>query len=208
MKTPVNEQIRLPQSSVIEGDSGHQVGWLEGQLLVATPQVQGDIFSQSVIYIFVHSADGASGIIVNKPLEQVTSNDVLAQLKIDASPTMRTLAIMHGGPVEEQRGFLLHTNDVTSEHSLVGEHGICVSASASMLELIAQGSGPRQRLLMLGYAGWSAGQLEAEMANNSWISVPATPELVFHADDEEKWSLSAASLGVDMGRFSTTAGHA
>ena len=110
--------------------------------------------------------------------------------------------------MEEQRGFLLHSEDYESENSVRHQNGLCVTASATVLNDIAQGRGPRHRMLLLGYAGWAAGQLEAEMEQNSWISVPASPELVFHADHNAKWALAAASLGIDMGRLSPTVGHA
>jgi putative transcriptional regulator len=183
-------------------------GWLEGQLLVATPQVQGDLFVRSVIYLFAHNEDGAMGLIVNKPLHQIHYSEVLTQLDIAMMPSMRELMVMHGGPVEEQRGFLLHSNDYVSDVSLRFDNGLSVTASANILKDIAQGHGPMQRLLMLGYAGWGAGQLEAEIEQNSWISVPATPALVFGADHEAKWSRAAGVLGIDMSRFSPTAGHA
>jgi putative transcriptional regulator len=182
--------------------------WLEGQLLVATPQVQGDLFTQSVIYLFAHNEEGAMGLIVNKPLDQIHYTEVLEQLGIAVSPAMRELSVMHGGPVEEQRGFLLHSNDYESDVSLRHENGLSVTASASILKDIAQGKGPRHRLLLLGYAGWGPGQLEAEMEQNSWISVPVEPSIVFEEENDAKWTLAAGVLGIDMSRFSPTAGHA
>lgn len=183
-------------------------GWLEGQLLVATPQVQGDFFSQSVIYLFAHNSEGAMGLVINKPLDQIHSSEVLEQLGIEPSPAMSELSVMHGGPVEEQRGFILHTTDYATDSSLSHENGLSVTASAAILRDIAQGNGPRRRMLLLGYAGWQAGQLEAEMEQNSWISVPASPSLVFSQGHDEKWSLAAGSLGIDMARLSLTVGHA
>lgn len=195
-----------PRSSAKARHISH--GWLEGQLLVATPQVQGDLFAQSVIYLFVHNEEGAMGLIVNRPLDQIDAAEVLEQLDITPLPMMRDLPVMHGGPVEEQRGFLLHSGDYESETSMRHPSGLSVTASAATLRDIAKNHGPRQRLLLLGYAGWGAGQLEAEMEQNSWISVPASPEIIFHDDHDAKWSLAAASLGIDMSRLSPTAGHA
>jgi putative transcriptional regulator len=207
MNTPDADSIRLNSSSSPQARHVAQ-GWLEGQLLVATPQVKGDMFAQSVIYLFVHNEEGAMGLVLNKPLDQIQTSEVLDQLGIEAGPQMRPLPVLHGGPVEEQRGFLLHSGDYASDTSLRAENGLSVTASAAILKAIAQGRGPHHRLLLLGYAGWGAGQLEAEMEQNSWISVPATPELVFHEEPDELWSLAAGSLGIDMGRFSPTAGHA
>lgn len=206
MNTSETDTIRFTPSA----SKARQVasGWLEGQLLVATPQVKGDMFAQSVIYLFVHNEEGAMGLVLNKPLDQIQTSEVLEQLGIETAAQIAALPVLHGGPVEEQRGFLLHSGDYTSDTSLRAENGLSVTASAAILKAIAEGKGPRQRLLLLGYAGWGGGQLEAEMEQNSWISVPATPELVFHAQSDELWALAAGSLGIDMGRFSPTAGHA
>ncbi len=185
-----------------------QSGYLEGQLLVATPAIMGEFFNESVIYIFAHNAGGAMGIVLNKPLDMVHYASLFQQLGIDVTSQKRDLTVYHGGPVEENRGFVLHSSDYSTEDTLKHESGIYVTASLTVLRDLAKDQGPKQALLAVGYAGWSAGQLEAEIESNSWINVPATPSLVFHEDDEAKHALSAKSLGVDMMRFSPVAGHA
>lgn len=183
-------------------------GWLEGQLLVATPVVKGDVFTQSVIYLFAHNEHGAMGVIINKPMEMVHYASLFHHLSVNVSGKIDDLVVYHGGPVEEHRGFVLHTPDYQQADTLQSDSGICVTANANVLRDIASGGGPRERVMMIGYAGWGAGQLEAEIESNSWITVLATPELVFHTADEAKWALAAKSLGVDMVRYSFAAGHA
>jgi putative transcriptional regulator len=186
----------------------HNDGYFEGQLLVATPQVNGDVFTQSVIYLFAHNDEGAMGVIINKPLEMVHYTELFQQLEIDLSPQAGNLPIYHGGPVEESRGFVLHSDEYSTAMTLKQNNGLALSASTNVLKDIAAGKGPGMRLMAIGYSGWAPGQLESEIENNSWITVPATPELIFNTDDEAKWALSAKSLGVDMARFSSHVGHA
>ncbi len=183
-------------------------GYLEGKLLVATPQVMGDCFQHSVIYLFAHNPHGAMGVIINKPLEMVHFASLFQQLGIDITPRMRDLVIYHGGPVEENRGFVLHSGDWESGDTLTGPNGISITVSTSVLKDIAQGAGPIERLLTIGYARWAPGQLESEIEAGSWIVAPANPELVFGTEDDAKWAMSAQSLGVDMNRYHSHIGHA
>lgn len=183
-------------------------GYLEGRLLIATPTVSGPVFQQSVIYLFAHNASGAMGVVINKPLESVHYTSIFEQVGIDVTPNSRPLAIYHGGPVEETRGFVLHSSEYKSSDSVDQHNGLAVTSSAGILRDLAAGNGPKQALLCVGYAGWAPGQLEAEIEANSWITVPATPDLLFNTSDDLKWSLSAKALGVDMWRYSPVAGHA
>ena len=183
-------------------------GSLAGQLLVATPLVQDSCFSHSVIYLCSHNDEGAMGMMVNYPVENVEMKDILDQLEIDSQIKLREFPIHFGGPVEANRGFVVHTADYTSRESLIESNGIVVTANVSILQELAQGKGPDQGMLVLGYAGWSAGQLESEIESGSWIVVPATKKLVFDTDNEIKWNVAVATLGFDMGHYSTTVGHA
>lgn len=185
-----------------------QDGYLEGQLLVATPAVMGEFFTQSVIYMFAHNAGGAMGVVLNKPLDMVHYASLFQQLDIDVSARNRDLTVYHGGPVEENRGFVIHSSDYETEDTLAHDCGISVTASLAILRDLADGKGPKNALLTVGYAGWSAGQLEAEIEANSWITVPATQGIIFHEDNDAKHSLAAKSLGIDMMRFSPVVGHA
>ena len=118
------------------------------------------------------------------------------------------LPIHFGGPVESNRGFVLHSDEYASNESLIRQDGIAVTASVSILKELAQGNGPAQGMLVLGYAGWSPGQLESEIETGSWIVVPASKKLVFETDNETKWAVAVSSLGFDMGHYSTVVGHA
>lgn len=183
-------------------------GYLEGRLLVATPGVIGPLFQQSVIYLFAHNAGGAMGVVINKPLEGVHYTSLFAQVGIELTPESKPISIYHGGPVEESRGFVIHSCEYESKDSVVQENAISVTGSAGILRDLAAGKGPDRSLLCIGYAGWAAGQLEAEIEANSWITVPASPKLIFDTPDEHKWTLAAKALGVDMWRYSSTVGHA
>ncbi len=202
-----NITIPLEHRSFLPAPDKHE-GYLEGKLLVATPLIMGDVFQHSVVYLFAHNPHGAMGVIINRPLEMVHFATLFQQLGIEMSPRMRDLTIYHGGPVEENRGFVLHSADWRAGDTLVGKNGIAITASTSVLREIAAGGGPAERMLTVGYARWAPGQLEAEIEANSWITVSGTPELIFRTDDDAKWALSAKSLGVDMARYSTLSGRA
>lgn len=184
-------------------------GYLEGQLLVATPRTHDGIFEKSVIYICVHNDDGAMGVIVNRKVENIVMADLFQHLKIDAKEGIVTSMPVHfGGPIEVTRGFILHSDDHLTNEELVRHGGIALTSSIHMLKDIADGKGPRDTILTLGYAGWGPGQLESEIAANGWITMPATPALVFGADNDAKWESAGRSLGLDIHRLSPTAGHA
>jgi putative transcriptional regulator len=184
-------------------------GYLQGRLLVATPNIMGDHFSKSVILLFAHSEEGAMGIILNHPLRDVTYQDMFTQLALEDKAALATRPIHYGGPVEVNRGFLIYDHEQRFEKEAmvtVGEIGI--SASLEMLQRIAEGTGPARHLLALGYAGWAPGQLESEIAENSWFSVPLDVDLVFSQSAQAMWQQAANLQGVDMSKFSTLAGHA
>lgn len=184
-------------------------GFFPGQLLIATPSITESCFAKSVIYLCSHQRGGAMGLIINQPSEDARIFDIYQQLQFDDYPHSREIPVHHGGPVEQARGFVLHTADVQVEGSILSPDGnLAVTANVNLLQAIASGKGPRQALLMLGYAGWSAGQLEAEMEQGGWIVAPASPSLIFDMDNEMKWMLAGAALGVDMNRVSTMVGHA
>lgn len=184
-------------------------GYLTDKLLVATHAVRDGFFDRSVIYLCAHNENGAMGLIINFPAQQVTLADVLDQINIPHGITLPDLPIHFGGPVDPNRGYILHSNDTVFEDTLTnaGAH-ISLSASIKVLEALVEGRGPKKAMLVLGCAGWGPGQLEAELGAGSWIIVPATHQLVFDTDDDHKWNLSAAALGVDLDRLSSTVGHA
>lgn len=183
-------------------------GYLEGQLLVATTLITESCFNRSVLYIFSHNSEGAMGVIINHVVQDLKYSDVLRQLKIAVPPQFAELPVYLGGPVEPSRGLVIHSPDYTHADTVALADDLSVTSNLQILRDIVTGKGPSKHLLTLGYAGWSPGQLEAEIEANSWISVPATPSLVFGTDDTHKWEHSAMSLGVNMFKLSGAVGHA
>lgn len=191
-------------------------GYLEGQLLVAMPMMADSRFARSVIFLCAHSADGAMGIVVNKPAPNVSFPELLRQLGIiDADNPIRlperarSVRVHSGGPVETGRGFVLHSDDFyLREATLVTANSVCLTATVEILRAIAEGKGPRHALLALGYAGWAPGQLEAEIQANGWLTCPADLSLVFDPDIEGKYERAISKLGIDPRLLSGTAGRA
>ena len=182
---------------------------LTGQLLIAMPGMGDPRFEKSVILICAHSDDGAMGLIINKPARKVSFADLLKQLGIDTDDPARGPAICFGGPVEHGRGFVLHSMDYgTSETTMQVPGGFGMTATLDILEDIATGDGPERAILALGYAGWAPGQLEAELAQNGWLTCDANADLVFSAENPGKWAAALGTLGVDVIALSATAGRA
>jgi putative transcriptional regulator len=182
--------------------------FLTGQLLIAMPVMADPRFAQSVVYVCAHTPDGAMGLVVNRPLTKPSFDDLLRQLEIEPLPPARRIRICVGGPVDNARGFVLHTTDWTGEGSLKVNDALALTASLDVLKAFAQGGGPRQGLLALGYAGWGPGQLEAEFQQNAWLSLPADETLVFGAEHETKWRRALATMKIDPLLLSGSAGHA
>ena len=181
---------------------------LAGQLLVAMPQMTDPRFARSVVYLCAHSAEGAMGLVINRLIDSLTFDGLLEQIGVERTASGGSLPIHFGGPVESSRGFVLHTTDYLQDSSLVIEDEIALTATIDVLKAIAQGDGPRRRVLALGYAGWAPGQLDAEIQANGWLLVPADLELVFGLDNEAKWQRAIAKLGIDLSLLSSEAGHA
>jgi putative transcriptional regulator len=181
---------------------------LAGQLLVAMPGMTDPNFDHTVTYVCEHSEKGALGIVINKPMN-MDMGEVLEQLSLAAeTPELAAQPVMRGGPVQAERGFVLHDSprqwDATTE---VG-HSIFVTTSQDILTDLAAGKGPEHVLMALGYAGWGAGQLEAELRQNAWLTVPASLDLVFGTPFEMRWQAAAKSLGIDPANLSMAAGNA
>ncbi|KAA2314591.1 YqgE/AlgH family protein [Pseudooceanicola sediminis] len=182
---------------------------LTGNILIATPGLSDDRFSNSVIVVCAHSQDGAMGLMVNKPTDQVAAADLFDQLSITRSTRMPQLTVYAGGPVELERGFVLHSPEYKSSIStLAVTDTLAMTATLDILEDIAEGRGPRQSLLALGYCGWGAGQLEREIAENGWLTGEATSDLVFSQPDPRKWELALAAQGIHPLTLSTAYGRA
>ena len=183
-------------------------GFLTGQILIAMPAMADPRFSQCVIYMCAHTPEGAMGLVLNRPVVRPTFADLLKQLKVVPSPPARQVRLCAGGPVENARGFVLHTVDWVGEGSLRVNDELALTASLDVLQAIAGGGGPRECVLALGYAGWGPGQLDREMQENAWLSGPADEPLLFDAEHDTKWRRAFARLNVDLSMLSHVAGHA
>ena len=181
---------------------------LANNLLIAMPTLADGNFAQTVSLICEHSERGALGIVLNKPLE-MKLGDVLAQMKLETSEiSIGERAVLRGGPVHTDRGFVLHRpgGEWDSTHRI--SDAIQVTTSRDVLAAIARGEGPRDAFVALGYAGWEPGQLEREILDNSWLSVPMNEQLVFEVPFEQRWQAAWQLLGVHSSRVSPVAGHA
>jgi putative transcriptional regulator len=188
--------------------SSREEGYLGGQVLIAMPSLQDPRFARAVICLCAHSPDGAMGIVLNKPLEGLSFDELLKQLKLQPVPPQRRIRMFQGGPVEGGRGFVLHTRDWSNDQSLQVSDDLALTASVDILSAIASGGGPREGILALGYAGWGPGQLEDEIQANAWLSVTPDEALLFGEDGDAKWLQAMAKLKVDPALLSGAAGHA
>ncbi len=182
--------------------------FLTGHLLIAMPTMEDSRFAHSVIYLCAHTPEGAMGLVLNRPLQRPKFDDLLRQLEVAPVPPARRIRLCQGGPLDNARGFVLHTADWTGEGSMRVNDAVALTASLDVLKAIAEGNGPREGILALGYAGWGPGQLDAEIQKNAWLSVPADETLVFDGDHDTKWRRALAKLNIDPLLLSGAAGHA
>ena len=184
-------------------------GFLTGKLLIAMPGMADPRFEKSVIFVCSHSSDGALGLIVNKPLEGLPFRDLMTQMDIPVTESTPRVPVMFGGPVETDRGYVLHSNERSNSPATMSVTSeIALTPTIDILRAIARGTGPQKFLFALGYAGWGAGQIEDEIAGNGWIHCDADAELVFRGDAASKWSLALAKLGANISGLSSDIGHA
>ena len=182
---------------------------LAGKLLVAMPAM-GDVrFEYAVVYVCAHSDEGTMGLIVNKPNPKLKFKKLLNQLNISFNGSIIDTKVHFGGPVEQIRGFILHSSDYQAGvDTLNVDESFSMTATPDILEDMAKGDGPDISLLALGYSGWASGQVEAELLQNGWLICDATYELVFNIANSDKWAAALASLGVDPLMLSSQAGRA
>ena len=183
-------------------------GYLSGQLLIAMPKMLDPRFEKTVIYMCVHNADGAMGLIVNRPLEELSFSDLLDQMDIDCADCAADITVQYGGPVETGRGFVLHTRDYGHDGTITVNDQVALTATIEILKDMAANHGPRRAILTLGYAGWGPGQLDSEIQQNAWLNVPADDSLLFDTDIASRWERSIAKIGVDLSLLSGDHGHA
>src|SRR5581483_8554623 len=204
--------MKLPRGT--SGKRGR--GYLDGQMLIAMPAMMDERFVRSLIYICAHSSEGAMGIIVNHPAPNIKFSDLLVKLdvvpkaeRIELPGRADGVKVMRGGPVETERGFVLHSADFFIENSTLPiDDGICLTATIDILKAIARGEGPVSAILALGYAGWAPGQLETEIQGNGWLHCAADADLIFGTDIGAKYDMALKKIGIDPGMLSNEAGHA
>mgnify|MGYP002620782832 CR=1 FL=1 len=181
---------------------------LTNHFLIAMPQLDDPNFFHSVTYICQHNHEGAMGIMINQPLD-MRLEEILEHLEIDHDDAaIGAQPVYFGGPVQQERGFILHRPSRNWEGTLFVSAEIALTTSSDILKDIARHRGPQQSLIALGYAGWGEGQLEQELAQNAWLSVPAAAEIIFDTPVEQRWQAAAALLGVDLEQLSEDIGHA
>ena len=172
------------------------------------PQLHDPRFARTVVYLCAHSATGAMGIVVNRLFEGLTFAELLEQLEIKPVQACASVGVHFGGPVDSGRGFVLHSADYQHESTTLVDETVGLTATVDVLKAISEGEGPKNSFLALGYAGWGPGQLDAEIKGNSWLTVPADPDLLFSEDLDHKWAKAIAKLGFDFTTLSAEAGHA
>ena len=190
--------------------------FLDGQLLIAMPSMSDPRFERSVIYLCAHSEQGAMGLIINKTAPMMRFGDLIGQLDllpdeddIEPPPELMDMPVLFGGPVEQGRGFVLHTNDYfTADSSLPVAGNISLTATIDILRAMARGQGPQRAVLALGYAGWAPGQLESEITHNGWLTCAADEDLLFGLDFDARYTAALRKLKIDPGMLSSDAGHA
>ena len=207
--------MKLPRGTSGK-NRGRGRGYLDGQMLIAMPAMLDDRFARSLIYVCAHSSEGAMGIVVNHPAPNINFSDLLVKLDVIPAADVIQLPsragvvkVMRGGPVETERGFVLHSADFFIENSTLPiDDGICLTATLDILKAIARGDGPASAILALGYAGWAPGQLESEIQGNGWLHCAPDSELIFGPDISGKYDKALKKIGIDLGMLSSEAGHA
>lgn len=190
--------------------------YLDGQLLIAMPGIGDPRFDHTVIYLCAHSEQGAMGIIINKTAPMMRFGDLIGQLDvhpddeaIEPSDELMEMPVLYGGPVEQGRGFVLHSGDYfTADSSLPVAENVALTATIDILRAMASGRGPHRAIIALGYAGWAPGQLENEIQHNGWLTCDADNDLLFDLGYDERYEAALRKLGIDPAMLSSDAGHA
>ncbi|MGH8121326.1 MAG: YqgE/AlgH family protein [Rudaea sp.] len=186
----------------------HEMAALTNHFLIAMPNMRDPSFVRSVAFMCQHNEDGAMGIVVNR-LSEYRLGDVLAQMGLKSDlAEVEDAPVLIGGPVQPERGFVLHAPHGAWESSYKISESVCVTTSRDVLVAIAEGHGPQRALVALGYAGWGAGQIETELRENGWLTVLATERILFDTPLEQRWEAAAALVGASLSNLAGYAGHA
>ena len=203
-----NYPAQLASSVAYSDTVMDETTYLTGHLLIAMPSMADPNFHHTVTYICEHNEHGALGLIINRPLD-IDLGEVFQQLSLPGtSDNMANTPILRGGPVELERGFVIHESTDEWESTANVRDSIKVTTSQDILSAMAMGDGPNRAVVVLGYAGWGAGQLEYEITENAWLNTPASTHIVFETPFEQRWQEAAELMGIDLATISTQAGHA
>ncbi|AQT61318.1 hypothetical protein CBP51_11735 [Cellvibrio mixtus] len=182
-------------------------GSLRDHFLIAMPGLNDSSFAHTVTYICEHSEQGAMGVVINMATPMLLK-EIFEQMALSDQSELGGQIVMSGGPVQPERGFVLHSPDTKWQSTLEISPEVSLTASRDIIAALAEGRGPKHSLIALGYAGWGEGQLEAEIAANSWLTVPADKDIIFNTPLEQRWTAAAQALGIDVNLIASTAGHA
>ena len=189
-----------------------EINNLKGMLLIAMPTLKDETFGHSVIYICEHNKDGAMGLILNATLDGLTLGEVLSSVqdlcREEITLTHLTQQISYGGPVQQERGFVLHTGKKKWLSSTKLDKNLTLTVSKDLLQILGTSLEPKQYRVFLGYSGWEAGQLEQEIAENSWLLVPLDADLIFNTPAEDLWEIAVSKLGINSCQLSHQTGYA
>ena len=201
--------IRVRRRAILTAMGKQELDTLSGRVLIAMPGIGDPRFDRTVIYLCSHSTEGSMGLVVNRRADGVSLKQLMDQLDIAIGPEMTVSTVHFGGPVEMGRGFVLHSGDFFIEDATMRvDDSISLTATLDILRAMAEGRGPRNALVALGYAGWAPSQLEQELQRNGWLTCDADEDLIFSADDGAKWEKALGKLGINPSLLSATGGSA
>ena len=179
---------------------------LKDHLLVAMPGLSDPFFKETVTYIIQHDEEGAMGVMINQTMP-VSQFELLEQLGFEPPERLKDEVVLSGGPVQMQRGFVLHRGHGRWDSTMAINDDVALTSSMDILEAISRNEGPRDYQLLLGYAGWDAGQLDQEMLENSWLTVPGNESLLFNTPISDRWQQASLTIGIDINQLTLLAGH-
>ena len=182
--------------------------FLTGKFLIAMPDMDDERFEKSVIYVCSHGADGAMGFVINKKLNDISFFDLAVPLSVEPKAELGNMFLYQGGPLEKIRGFVLHSTEYSKPGTFKIDSNVAISSTLDILNDIAQGQGPKENLIALGYAGWEPKQLEYELMDNRWLVVPSDKDLIFNTPDEFKWEKAMDEANIDLSRMIMRTGDA
>ena len=182
--------------------------FLTGKILIASPSMLDPRFDKSVIYVCEHSLNGAMGIIINQPIKEIQLNEIFSQMNIKSIGKNFKRDVYFGGPVETSRGFILHSSDYEIPETIHLNNEVSLSSSTEILQSIAKGTGPENYFMAFGYSGWSSGQLDQEIKDNSWLHTEADNKILWHYKNKEKWNKALYKIGIKPGSLINESGRA